>query len=147
MKVIVMRGIPGAGKSTWAGENYPEAIICSADSYFMTYDGYKFDRNKLSEAHKSCMYNFLMIVQNKNLQDCTVIVDNTNVKTWEFMGYIQVAQALGHEVEVVYLETPPEEAHKRNVHGVPEETVFRMYQQFDRTPKHLKETVIEYLEE
>jgi hypothetical protein len=53
--VIVCRGLPGAGKSTYVATLSPGAVVCSADSYFVGPDGaYRFDPAKLGQAHEAC---------------------------------------------------------------------------------------------
>ena len=89
LKVIIMRGISGSGKSTYAKQLSKEydAVICSADDYFNKTGNYIFDRNKLKEAHGECL-----LKADGNLQEGrSVIIDNTNVKKWEYQKYIELA--------------------------------------------------------
>lgn len=56
-KLLIIRGIPGTGKSTLAHK-----LVCDgeyraffeADQYFMTESGYDFDPSKLHAAHAFC---------------------------------------------------------------------------------------------
>ncbi len=111
MKVIVLRGISGAGKSTWVSKNYPTATVVSADDYFRKDDGtYEYDRAKIDEAHEECYRLFSQAIQNK---DPLIVVDNSNVTIWEISPYVMPAQSFGYEVEIITLACDPEVAIKR----------------------------------
>jgi len=63
MKVIIMRGVPGSGKSSYVARKYPEATVCSADNFFMSADDqgilhYQFNPAQLSAAHDECFREF-----------------------------------------------------------------------------------------
>lgn len=93
---IIMRGPSGIGKSTWIQENHPDAIICSADHYFLTEEGeYEFDPRHLAEAHSECLAKFVSAITNR---EPVVIVDNTNTTKWEYINYQHVAMAFGYVV-------------------------------------------------
>ena len=54
--LILIRGLPGSGKSTMARVKYPNHIHLEADMYFEDDKGnYNFDPKKLKEAHKWCL--------------------------------------------------------------------------------------------
>lgn len=111
---IILQGQSGSGKSTHAAKAFPDAMVCSADDYFMVDGEYKFDPAKLGEAHKACLQSWLLALG----ADLDVIVcDNTNTSLWEMSPYIQVAAAMGCEVEVVRCVASAETAAKRNTHG------------------------------
>ena len=151
MKVVIMRGISGSGKSTWVKENYPDAIICSADYHFYKYDRkqkreiYDFDPTKLGEAHKECMLSFVHnIAKNKEMfkDDTVVVVDNTNINFHEVTPYLRVAQAYDWEIEIVRVECDWGVAWERNKHGVPLKTIKRMYNNFKPLPKFFGEEIV-----
>jgi predicted kinase len=123
-QVKIMRGISGAGKSTYVKNNYPHAIVCSADSHFMKDGVYKFNPKELNNAHNSCFVKFRDAVTNS---EPLVIVDNTNTRIWEFEKYLQLAKELGYSVEVIRLNPDCSLAASRNVHGVPQHAVESMY--------------------
>jgi len=129
MKVIVMRGLPGSGKSTYANklaELGPTTIV-SADKFFMKDGVYKFDAAKIGDAHSSCLREFVDLIQNGFLHGHTVIVDNTNTTAREIAPYYQLALAFGHEVKIVSVKSPGvQTCIDRNVHGVPSATIARM---------------------
>lgn len=131
MRVVLMSGIAGAGKSTYVKgllTKHPSAVVCSADSYFTDSDGhYHFDPAKLGEAHKSCMRRYagaLMYRAGSPVE--VVIVDNTNTTSLELAPYVGLANAFSIPVYLVTVKCDPETAFKRNVHGVSFETIKRM---------------------
>lgn len=109
MKVIILRGISGCGKSTWAKQHaLTDTVVVSADHFFIQPDGsYAFDQSKLNEAHIVCFRNFLDAIETKAL---TIIVDNTNIHRWEFQPYLIAAQARGYEVKLLTFRCDPEVA-------------------------------------
>jgi predicted kinase len=129
-KVIVMRGCPGSGKSTYA--KTLNGLIFSADQFFETYEGYKFDASKLSEAHGSCLREFTYsVVEEWGL----LIVDNTNINVQEIAPYIALANAFGFDHEILTLNTNPETSAEQCVHGVPAKKVRQMYENLERAER------------
>jgi predicted kinase len=124
-QVVILRGCSGSGKTTFIKNNFPTAIVCSADHYFTDKDGnYNFDPDKLGRAHSTCQYRF-----NRALEDgiMCVIVDNTNTRASEMRPYINMANEYeDYNILVIRLEVDPETAAKRNVHGVPEDKIRSM---------------------
>jgi predicted kinase len=129
---IIMRGIPGSGKSTYIKNYYPEAKVCSADHYFETPRGYFFDASKLSQAHGHCKRSVLDAME----QGAPLIVlDNTNIKLAWFKEYIETAKRFGYEVGAVRMICDPEEAFKRNSHGVPKDKIVSFKERLDASPR------------
>lgn len=142
MKVIIMRGIPGAGKSSWIRSISDDATIVSADYFHVGKDGvYRFDPRNASAAHDQCLKRFLELVQG----DSTVIVDNTNIRGWEIAPYYRVAEVSGADVSIVRIECDPYIAARRNAHGVPLKNVLDMWAALraESLPPWWKETVVE----
>lgn len=153
--VLIMRGIPGSGKSTWIKNNYPEAEVFSADHYFIVNGIYVFDKDKIQEAHKKCFSLFLMRTQCLDEagdivygddKDFILAIDNTGLRNWEISPYVSLASTYGYEVKVVRLNTPPMVAASRNIHGVPPSTVNRMAKSIESSLPWWNEEVVEYKE-
>ncbi len=145
-QIIIMRGLPGSGKSTWIREFHPDAKVCSADNYFIGEDGiYRFDGSKLAEAHGKCLRDYVELVTKSDNLPETIAVDNTGTRTWEISPYYTLAEAYGFDVKVVYLKCEPKFAHSRNVHGVSCEQVGKMNQRLvlEDPPKHWNIEIIE----
>lgn len=148
-KVIIMRGIQGSGKSTYASMLHECAtedgmIPCtvSADHFFMGPQGYQFDVDKLSDAHKDCMRRYLQAI---NAGMSPVIVDNTNINVEDIAPYVAVGEAMGYEVVITQVNTPPDVAAKRNVHGVGKKQVHDAHDRLKRIrlPKRYKMTYVD----
>ena len=126
-EVIIMRGAPGSGKTTYLKKEYPQAFICSADQYFIGIDGkYKVKLNELQKAHDYSRNAFkAAILNNINI----IAVDNTNIMIKHFQSYIKLAEAYGYEVKIIRIEIDAKIAFERNIHGVPLYAVERNCQQ------------------
>ena len=141
--VHIMRGLPGAGKSTYVKDNLLASYVCSADDFFMVperwqpeADGpllgprleYKFDVSKLAEAHNACLTKFIKAVSLESFP--SIVVDNTHVHLWEYRHYVMLAKEFGYRC--VIHELRPETldqvriAANRCIHNVPPDIVARM---------------------
>lgn len=81
---------------------------------------YEFDPTKLKDAHQSCADEALreMSVNHRPL----VIIDNTNVKNWEYKKYLQIAKDHSYTVLLLESKTPwardPEVLVQKSKHGL-----------------------------
>lgn len=134
-EVIVMQGVSGSGKSTLAkqiaaaakGQGHRTRVV-SADHFFETPQGYKFDVSKLGEAHAECLRNFLDAIESGIH---VVVVDNTNTSTVEIAPYMALAAAFGYMSKVIRVRCDPETAASRGLHGVPRRTIDAMMRRID----------------
>ena len=130
-----MRGIQGAGKSTYVKNNFPNSLVCSADDYYLDDKGnYKWDSSKIEEAHESCKFKFMLALINK---EPLIVVDNTNTRLLEFETYIKEAKSFGYNVKVIRIMIDPIVGAMRNVHGVPLEIVQKFHSRFEPYPTEL----------
>ena len=116
-QLIIMRGIPGSGKSTYLKKEYPKAFICSADHYFIDIDGkYKARLNKIPLSHKACQEAFNSAILKKI--PC-IAIDNTNIKIQHFEKYIEIAKIYNYKVKIIRIQINAKTAFERNIHDVP----------------------------
>lgn len=138
--MVLMRGLPGSGKTTLAkiikGRS---GVILSTDDFFCNEEGvYRYDPHRLPEAHGWNKHRALVKVQEGRTP---VIIDNTNVQAWEMKPYIIMALHHGYEVDILEPETgwkfSPKELAKRNIHGVPKYKISEMKEHYDSNSRIL----------
>lgn len=125
--LILLRGLPGAGKSTLAkllSENgkYP---VFSIDSYFTNEKGeynFKFDENH--KAYKACEQQTKEAMQN-NIPK--IFVDNTFTLDWEIEPYFKLASGANYQVHIVTVENYHG---SQNIHDVSTEQLSKMAEKY-----------------
>ena len=122
-QLVIIRGLPGSGKTTYAKKHFPKHEHYEADMFFCRGGPYKFDFTKLNAAHKWCQN----AVYNALHQDRDVVVTNTFTQTWEFDAYMsmigEIAFDSGVEVSLLVVEMKTQ---FDNIHGVPEDKMQKM---------------------
>ena len=133
--VIIMRGVSGSGKSTYVRENFPGAVVCSADNYFMEEGEYKFNPRNLDKAHLECYRSFCEALS-RGVE--VVVVDNTNIRLMEMSPYIMEAKRAGFDYKIVKCICDVKIAGERNLHGVSEMSILRMQANMEIIPPFWK---------
>lgn len=140
--VVIMRGLPGAGKSTHIAmvrAERPDLVfrVSSADDYFVDpiSGSYNFDRANLPDAHSHCR----SVARAAVAAGQKVIIDNTNSTVKEMAPYLDLAATFRLKAVVFELDCDgPEEAALmagRNQHGVPLSGVERMLSGWESAPQ------------
>lgn len=122
--LTIIRGASGSGKTTLAKalSKSKNCAYFEADMFFERDGEYKFDFRKLNNAHRWCQRS----VENRLSLGVDVIVSNTFTKLWEVQPYINLADQYGYDVQVIHCQ-----GRFKNVHGVPEEKVQQMRDNFE----------------
>ena len=126
-QLILLRGLPGAGKTTLANflnQNIASCASISADDYFMQEGEYVFDISKLGAAHAECRWLTDWAMETGTE---TIVIHNTNTTEKEMKDYFLLAA--GHDYSVVSLVVENRHGNS-SVHGVPEETLLKMKERF-----------------
>jgi predicted kinase len=123
-ELILLRGIPGSGKTTLSFLFNGAQV--SADDYFYNDEtGYNFVAADLDKAHKWCQTH----VENLMYDGIeTIVVANTFTKEWEMNAYYELAKLNGYRVHSVIVEN---RHGSRNIHGVPPEKLEQMKNRFE----------------
>ena len=126
--LILLRGLPGAGKSTIARLLVGDKDYChkEADMYFVDRDGnYNFDGSKLKLAHEWCREEVEFVMR---FGHSTVVVSNTFTQEWEMEAYYELAKKYDYRVTALVVEN---RHNGKNVHGVPDEVLEKMAERFE----------------
>jgi predicted kinase len=121
-KIILVRGVPGCGKSTLTDLLMTQTNI-SADDYFMVNGEYCWEASKVSLAHSWCRG---MV---KNAMECgeTISVHNTFTTEWEMEPYFKLAKEYDYQITTIVVEN---RHGSKDVHNVPTETIDKMKARF-----------------
>lgn len=129
-KIILLRGLPGTGKSTFA-ESLPGFLVACTDDYYMTRDGrYLFNPLEYPQAHAYCLRK----TRDALLRGQNVIVANTFSQRWEMQPFLDMIKSLRedeHEIMLTVLDLfdaglTDEQLAQWNSHGVPESKIAMM---------------------
>jgi predicted kinase len=117
--LIIVRGLPGSGKSTFAKSNYVDNfgyILLEADMYFYRDGIYFYDKNKISNAHNWCYNETVKQLRTGN----NVVVANTFTMLWEIKKYLELNPSKIYRCVGNY----------KNIHNVPEDIIQKMKDRF-----------------
>ena len=127
VSLILVRGLPGSGKTTFARE-VADAVY-SADDHFTVGGVYTFDPTLLPAAHELCRRNVresLVLALGGASHRKRVAVANTFSRTWEMEKFVAMAKELGVRLFIVDLfdaGMSDAELAARCVHAVPERAI------------------------
>jgi predicted kinase len=126
--LYILRGIPGAGKTTLAKSI--GAVHFEADMYFMVGKEYKFDVTKLKQAHAWCQDQVRISMKNSDnkIGDLRIAVSNTFTQEWEMEPYVEMAKEYGFKVFTLIVENRHGGV---NQHEVPEDKIELMKNRFE----------------
>lgn len=123
--LILLRGIPGSGKST-IGSIITAGHVISADDYFIDDNGdYKFNASKLKKAHSYCQ---LKCKDKMTIGIPIIVVANTFTQEWEMESYYELANMFDYKVHSLIVENRHD---GKNIHNVPEDKIDVMKKRFE----------------
>lgn len=130
--LIIVRGIPGSGKSTFAKEivkMFPDdSVHWESDMFFMHNGVYCWKPNKVNLAHRWCQQK---VEKSFDAVDI-VVVSNTFTTESEMKSYLDFAKENGISVQIVRMENRFE-----NEHGVPKAILEKMKARFVDMPNEI----------
>ena len=131
-KLILVRGIPGSGKSTVAQQirkHAPNTKHYEADAFFTNSQGeYTFKSSLIKAAHNWCQSK-----TEKALKDGDdVIVSNTFSQIWEMQTYLDMGLKYNCNIQVYELSPEPVlQGKQKNIHSVPDDTILKMLKRWE----------------
>jgi predicted kinase len=130
MKTLyLLRGLPGAGKSTLASQLSDSHF--EADMYFTNENGqYLFNPSEIKKAHAWCQseVHTAMILNHTTGDNEKIVVSNTFTQGWEMEPYYKLAESYGYRVFSIIVEN---RHGGENQHGVPEDKIEEMRVRFE----------------
>jgi len=148
--LLILRGAPGCGKSTWIKEHGLEPYTLCADTLRLMYnspmmqiDGTMGIDQGVSDIAWETLFSMLEFRMKKG---AFTVIDATNSKTSELTRYKQLCQDYRYRIYLVDFTTLPiEEVKRRNVFReelkrVPDYAIDRMYERFktEKVPSGIK---------
>ncbi len=125
--LYLVRGLPGAGKTTFSKSLFQDGdVIVAADDFMIDKEGkYVFDSSRLEEAHDSCARKVFEAMEKKTHR---IFVHNTMTEGWEMEQYTALAKQHGYRIFSIIIENRHEHS---STHGTPGETLNAMQKRFD----------------
>ena len=128
--LILVRGISGSGKSTFAEEFlYPISLLISTDDFFMIDGEYQFDSELLAENHLKCLKSVESEMKDPHEDICpNIVVHNTFTQSWEMKLYKELADKYGYNFYTIIVEN----RHGSNsIHDVPDHIISKQRDRFE----------------
>jgi len=145
-ELILIRGVSGSGKSTFANligylasnlHDHIEEInqvTVSADDYFTDTNGnYEFNPSGLAKAHAYCQNIVDMAMKQAKIDDkrgngSIILVHNTFTTEREMEPYFEMAKEFGYKVTTIIMENRHE---SNSIHNVPNYAIFKQKDRFN----------------
>jgi len=124
--LIIVRGIPGSGKSTFSTRvaKSPDDVF-SADMFFEKDGVYNFDINKIHLAHRWCRENVANAMKDERE---LIFVANTFVRKGTMNEYFDLAKTYNYDVFCIIIENRHGNS---NVHGCGNDIIEDMRKKFN----------------
>jgi predicted kinase len=121
--LILIRGIPGSGKTTLAKKLAAQigAMHYEADDFFIVDGEYKFNPKYLKEAHQHCFVH----VREALKWAPSVIAANTFTQAWEIQTYLELVKKVGVSTRIIHCL-----GNYGSIHNVPAEKIEQMSARF-----------------
>lgn len=139
--LLLMRGAPGVGKSTFIEKNGLTQYALSADNIRMMYQSPVLQKDgtfNISQQNEREVWDTLFkVLEARMLRGEFVVIDATNSKTKEMNRYKDLASTYRYRIYCIdFTKVPIEECKRRNLlrpeyKQVPEEVIDKMYSRFE----------------
>ena len=128
--LILVRGISGSGKSTFAEAFlYPISLLISTDDFFMIDGEYQFNPELLAENHLKCLNSVESEMKDPHQDICpNIVVHNTFTQSWEMKPYKELADNYGYNFYTIIVEN---RHGSYSIHDVPDHIISKQRDRFE----------------
>ncbi len=143
--LVILRGAPGSGKSTWVRDNDLENCTISMDSLRIMM---KTPEPVITQEYNDKVYKmFIDIVETRLSNGSFTVVDNCHVNDRDLKTYYKLCDKHGFEIIEKTFDISLEECLRRNKEReefrvVPEEVIIKMHKKIERLINHNNVKVI-----
>jgi len=135
-KLILLRGLPGSGKTFIANKMKEDGAFVFSNDDIMTINGvYKWTEDGAIVAHN---INQKKVCDAMRVGKSPIVVDNANILPYHMTPYIRLARHYEYEYEIRDMNTEwasdLKELENRNVHYVPHSVLDEMKKQYIHLP-------------
>ena len=121
-KIMLIRGVPGSGKSTMARKMAGYKHI-ESDMFLYDESGvYLYTPERVEVAHKKC----IELTRSAMETGIDIVVSNTFTRMSEMQPYIEMAEEFGYTVDQIIAD-----GNYQNVHNIPDDIVDAMRNRFE----------------
>ena len=130
--VIILRGLPGIGKTTLAGiiARAENSVILSADDFFTKNDAYSFKKEDMQQAYEFTFNRFKKEVEKKTP---LIIIDNSNIECFHYFHYLDYGQRNNYRVSILTIphnDVSDRGVSERSPHKVTKSVIYAMRQKW-----------------
>ena len=98
MRLVIIVGVPGSGKTTLAKRIAHDSCICEADKYPDLYQNGVLQKELLSHAHQWCQ---AQVKERMVARVKTIVQSNTNLELSHIYPYLELAHLHSYSVKII----------------------------------------------
>ncbi|MDD6005621.1 MAG: RNA ligase [Firmicutes bacterium] len=146
-QLVLLRGVPASGKSTFIKENNLERYTLNADEFRLLANGPHMGQSGITQQSTDLVWKTLyQFLENRMEGGEFVIVDATHAKIEDIKQYDKLTSKYGYRTTVVNFDISLEEAKRRNalrpeLNRVPDKTIDKMYNRIKSTDSQIKNMI------
>ena len=133
--LVIVRGLPGSGKTYLAQQDYPGHLLLEGDQYYMTdTNKYEFGEGMLKSSSE---YVKMMLATALSTGIKSVVITTTSPDGKRALEYASIAKGFGHKTKFVWIDFENGNTNQ-NRHGLPASVIEKMKEDWREIPHEIK---------